>query len=786
MNDNQVAGIALAPRLDAMNARIAELAAANSETRAMVQRLQGGAGTLENLSLISAWTRTDSPSVSPGTVISVSSLPTFVGQGQLLLAGQGITISRISNSPYLEIAGGGQTLYDYVVDSAGQGTHTTVRAMMADFLADVQANGNIVRSCWLRRDDTDRNIDWSLSSGSTPVGTLVIDGAGAPDNQGTSYNQRASLVFNNSSPANGDAYFKSSAGGQLPNLIFRNIGIKNGSSTNATYFIFFTQTSPGTSQGEVHFENVYFNMSGSNSAVVANANSNSSMDVVFRGCTGTIVAALHNGDSTDASNGKGFNTITFSGNQLTMDKMFRGGCGCDSLTIQNSIMTVSTWLFHFASGNVFQNIDMGDCRFTYTGTGTFCSTTDSQIGTREIVLRSIRYQQNSSTAVPFNFSGTGSGTDTIFVDNLFMRNYSGTAGTALTIGGSFDQVTVGVVQSFGFTTTTSASGATSGLSHATLTNLVAPADDHTQYLLVAGTRALTGNWNPGSFTIGNFDFIARPLDLRVADANQLFGQGYSLTPANYGYTTQGASGLAFNNKDEALKVTLNAGTYTSISAYVKVDVGGKTTSAALYDGTKTLVARTPTNTSITNAFTWLTWTFSTPQTLAAGTYYLAFEANVSFRTFTIAYDNTGVLGDSYTGATFQSNPLAGGADDTKKLSIYITGIAAGYNPRLQFDANDYLDYDRSANQFNFKIGSTSVLELTATALNIPSLYAELTEITAPAAPAANKVRLYAKDNAGTSALYYKDDSGAEIGPLGSGSGVTSIARTMLLMARGIV
>lgn len=44
-------------------------------------------------------------------------------------------------------------------------------------------------------------------------------------------------------------------------------------------------------------------------------------------------------------------------------------------------------------------------------------------------------------------------------------------------------------------------------------------DDHTQYLLVAGTRALTGNWNPGAFTIGNFDFTAKPLTVQVFDAN---------------------------------------------------------------------------------------------------------------------------------------------------------------------------------------------------------------------------------------------------------------------------
>ncbi len=37
------------------------------------------------------------------------------------------------------------------------------------------------------------------------------------------------------------------------------------------------------------------------------------------------------------------------------------------------------------------------------------------------------------------------------------------------------------------------------------------------YMLLSGTRALTGNWNPGVFTIGNYDFTARPVILYVGD-----------------------------------------------------------------------------------------------------------------------------------------------------------------------------------------------------------------------------------------------------------------------------
>jgi len=44
-------------------------------------------------------------------------------------------------------------------------------------------------------------------------------------------------------------------------------------------------------------------------------------------------------------------------------------------------------------------------------------------------------------------------------------------------------------------------------------------DLHTVYLLASGARALTGNWFPGAFVIGNYDFTARPTHLDIGDLN---------------------------------------------------------------------------------------------------------------------------------------------------------------------------------------------------------------------------------------------------------------------------
>lgn len=49
--------------------------------------------------------------------------------------------------------------------------------------------------------------------------------------------------------------------------------------------------------------------------------------------------------------------------------------------------------------------------------------------------------------------------------------------------------------------------------------------------------------------------------------------------------------------------------------------------------------------------------------------------------------------------------------------------------------------------------------------HIPRGYIEIGEMSAPGTPAANFLRLYAKDSSGTTRLFYKDDGGTERGPL---------------------
>jgi hypothetical protein len=53
-------------------------------------------------------------------------------------------------------------------------------------------------------------------------------------------------------------------------------------------------------------------------------------------------------------------------------------------------------------------------------------------------------------------------------------------------------------------------------------------------------------------------------------------------------------------------------------------------------------------------------------------------------------------------------------------------------------------------------------------------YSQYAEVSAPSTPAANRLRLYAKDKSGTSALYYKDDGGTEHDLSATGGGALTI------------
>lgn len=113
-----------------------------NEIRRQLQTLQGGTGTLEPLSSISAW-KLD----TPGTVATDLNT-TFVTQAQMLLAGRGITFSHPAQTPFLQIDASGNLMnIDYVVASDGTGTHTALYGASGALTAAIATGAS--RTIWL-------------------------------------------------------------------------------------------------------------------------------------------------------------------------------------------------------------------------------------------------------------------------------------------------------------------------------------------------------------------------------------------------------------------------------------------------------------------------------------------------------------------------------------------------------------------------------------------------------------------------------------------------------------
>jgi hypothetical protein len=138
--------------------------------------------------------------------------------------------------------------------------------------------------------------------------------------------------------------------------------------------------------------------------------------------------------------------------------------------------------------------------------------------------------------IPSAFKGTG-----FLIARLTFRKTVGplewTYVAQEDLRGKFPDIIAGV----GITTT----------DHALLANLTAPADDHTQYLLAAGTRTLAGAWNMGSHALTNVNIdsgvITGITDLTIDDGGT--GQGTAQLAINALSAVSGATNEHVLTKD---------------------------------------------------------------------------------------------------------------------------------------------------------------------------------------------------------------------------------------------
>ncbi len=146
-----------------------------------------------------------------------------------------------------------------------------------------------------------------------------------------------------------------------------------------------------------------------------------------------------------------------------------------------------------------------------------------------------------------------------------------------------------------------------------------------------------------------------------------------------GYTTIGASqyftGSSGNTNPPGLMITVAAGgSLTKITAYVANSVSSNSSNASIYAGSAgargALIASTNLNT-VTTSFGWVDFTFSSPVTVSATTYWIQFNGDggngPGGNVGEIAYDTGGAANTGYT-LTDIGNPQY----NTSQYSMYAT------------------------------------------------------------------------------------------------------------------
>ena len=203
-------GLSVLDKFDEQAQRIDEL-------QRQIGYLQGAGSLLEPLSNIAGYKQNTGDSADP----TLADATTHIGQAQMLLAGEGVTFTRPDNSPFLRISTEKSPIcIDYVVDTGGTGTHTTLAAAMA---AAITAGTDA--TIFICNDISEQDIECG-GMGDTQTITIL------------SWNDRWVTI----TCANSDLFKQTSgggggSGGDEAGIFFKDINITINDGTKAVYFL---------------------------------------------------------------------------------------------------------------------------------------------------------------------------------------------------------------------------------------------------------------------------------------------------------------------------------------------------------------------------------------------------------------------------------------------------------------------------------------------------------------------------------------------------------------------
>lgn len=407
-----------------------------------LQTLQGAGGTLEPVSAISGWQLT--AGLTDPTVVGST---TFVGQGQMLLAGPGIKLTRPAHTNYLEIDIGanGFPCYDYVICKAGCGTHLTVRAMMADFITAAEAAPGITKSCWLCDDDQDMNIEFGSANGNVASATLSIEGAGVVHeaNSNAATPRHKLTAGPDTSMIAGSAYFKTT-NPYRPRLVYRNVILWAKATTDVPTISFHNASGgAGAVRMMVALYDCDLHIGGSGSADAASANgvicdgdtngAGNGAELYLNNCRGNVGGLIRFHINNAAGNVEVDNcrmSMFSLGSDITVSTL-------GNITFRNGFITTTGYLL-FVNGNGGNVIDLQGTLFRHTGATIWLRHTGGSINPNtRLYMEGLDYSQSSSTlgAATISPSASGGG-HTVFIDSCSFRSDSANAATAIVVTGT--------------------------------------------------------------------------------------------------------------------------------------------------------------------------------------------------------------------------------------------------------------------------------------------------------------------------------------------------------------
>lgn len=298
------------------------------ELRTQLQYLQGAGGLLEPLSNVAGYKQNTHDAEDPTLTGGV----TYIGQAQLLLAGDGVTFAQPDNSPYLRISASKPLIcIDYVVSSDGTGTHETLASAVADAIT-AQVNATI----FLCEDVSEEDIEIGGIDSSQSITIL-------------SWQDRWATI----TALTSDMFQQTTNGGEGTEggLWFKNVGLKVQESGKAVL-----KCTAGTEMRNLWFNHVHF--LNSNGYLLRNTNALEPLGnivITVEYSDGQILGFFQNEGSTPPDQ------LIARNNKMTMDHWWKelaaGTPGTDATNaanftfISNGYYTVSKAIKITASGN---------------------------------------------------------------------------------------------------------------------------------------------------------------------------------------------------------------------------------------------------------------------------------------------------------------------------------------------------------------------------------------------------------------------------------------------------